>query len=567
VIAEREPTRIALPAFGRPRVGRALRRRRARGAPALLIAAAALVCALAAVPLGYIVARALDAPPSVWANLWAGQIPRLLQNTIWLVGTTVAFATLLGVSLACLVERTDLPGRRWWRWVLALPLAVPAYVAAAAAAILLRRGGLAEQAYTALTGAPRGTLPLPDIFSLGGATVVIGLCVYPYIYLPVAAALRTTSRSLDEAALVAGRGPWASFRAVTLPLVAPAIAAGGLLVALYVVADFGSVAMLRYRTFTTAIYSQFAGGLDRAAAAALSFLLIGLTVVLLGGESLFSRRGHQLTTPRGWRPRQPHALGRWRFLATAYVAFVAFVALGLPLLVLGGLTLYGLLAPTELDRIWGAGNRALWVHGLRSFGVALAAATLATVFACAPASLVVRHPGRAARFLLGLSKISAALPGLIVGLALVALFVRWVPAIYGTAATLVLGFALRLLPQGVMTAEAALRGVPRGLEGAARTMGCGAGGAFRRVTMPLAAPGLLASWTLAFIAGMKELPAALLLRPPGFETLPVRVYAAASESVYTQAAPPATLLIALTVLPLAFLYSRNRFGLNRIAGE
>lgn len=525
------------------------------------------LCLLAAVPLAYIIVRAFGAPASVWSNLWQGQIPLLLGNTIRLLIATVAFTAALGVALAFLVERTDLPGRQTWRWVLALPLAVPAYVAAAVAVILLRRGGLAERAYMDLTGQPQGHLPLPDIFTLGGATVVIGLCVFPYVYLPACAALRVTSRSLDEAALVAGRGPWATFRAITLPLIAPAIAAGGLLVGLYVIADFGTVGMLRYRTFTTAIYSQFAGGLNRGAAAALSFLLIGLTAILLIGEGMVSRRERTLTSARGWRPRRQRPLGRWRWPAFAFVCLIAFVSLGVPLLVLGGYSLYGLLAPTEVDRIWGAGNRALWIHGRNSLGVALLAATLATAVACFPAMLAVRYPGRLSRLIVWGSKISAALPGLIAGLALVWLFVRWAPAIYGTVIALTLGVALRLLPQTIATGEAALRGVSPVLEGAARTLGSGGFGTFRRVTLPLASPGFVASWALAFIAAMKELPTALMLRPPGFDTLPVRIYAAASESVYTQAAPPACLLLLLTLVPLALLYRRNRFGLERAADD
>ena len=540
---------------------------RRAGGPLLLGGLSLALCLLAAVPLAYIVVRAFEAPVSVWSNLWQGQIPRLLDNTIRLLVATIAFTVALGVSLAFLVERTDLPGRQTWRWVLALPLAVPAYVAATVAAILLRRGGLVERGYMGLTGQPQGRLLLPDIFTLGGATVIIGLCVFPYVYLPVAAALRTASRSLDEAALVAGRGPWATFRAITLPLVAPAIAAGGLLVGLYVIADFGTVGMLRYRTFTTAIYSQFAGGLNRGAAATLSFVLIGLTVLLLAGEGLVSRRERTLTSARGWRPRQPRRLGRWRWVALAFVCLIAFLSLGLPMLVLGGYSLYGILAPTELDRVWGAGNRALWSYGLNSLGVALFAATLVTAVACLPAVLAVRYPGRLSRLIVWGSKISSALPGLIAGLALVWLFVRWAPAIYGTVLALALGIALRLLPQTIATSEAALRGVSPALEGAARTLGAGALGSFRRVTLPLAAPGFVASWALAFIAGMKELPTALMLRPPGFDTLPVRVYAAASESVYTQAAPPACLLLLLTVVPLALLYRRNRFGLERAAAE
>jgi iron(III) transport system permease protein len=143
---------------------------------------------------------------------------------------------------------------------------------------------------------------------------------------------------------------------------------------------------------------------------------------------------------------------------------------------------------------------------------------------------------------------------------------QWLPTLYGTVAALVIGFTFRLLPQALAAGEAALAGVPRACDQAARVMGCGPLEVLRRVTLPIAAPGVAASWALVFIGAMKELPTAVLLRPPGFDTLPVRIWAAASESVHTQAAPPAFLLILLTTLPLVVLSARG-FGLNRVLSE
>jgi ABC-type Fe3+ transport system, permease component len=169
--------------------------------------------------------------------------------------------------------------------------------------------------------------------------------------------------------------------------------------------------------------------------------------------------------------------------------------------------------------------------------------------------------------LLAASKSAFALPGIIAGLALVLLFNRWVPFIYGTIMMMIIGFALRLLPQAVATNEAALRRVGPSLEQAARVMGCRPVTVFHRVTLPIAAPGIAASWALIFITSMKELPMAIMLRPPGFDTLPVRIWAAASESVHTQAAPAAFLLIVLTLLTLLLLMGRSRVGLDRVLLE
>jgi iron(III) transport system permease protein len=515
------------------------------------------VSLLAALPLFYITLRALEASPEVWTRLWQGQFNTLLWQTIQLVVATMALAALIGVAAAWLVERTDLPARAMWRWLLALPLALPAYVVAACTLILLRRGGVVDLALMNWLGLAQGQVPLPNIFNLGGAAAVISLCVYPYVYVPVAAALRSINRSLEEAARMSGSSVWHTLRTVTLPLVLPPLVAGMLLVALYALSDFGTVALMRYNTFTTAIFNQFAGQVDRAGAATLSFVLITLTLPLLLGESWFTGRGKRFTTNTTWKPIKPLALGRWRWLALAFVVLIGLLALGIPLLVLGGLALQALLFPTALDEIWRVGSDSVWQHSLNSIIVAGVAATLATALACVPAYFAARYPRWLARVLVGISKVAYALPGLIVGLACVMLFNQWLSPIYGTVVALVLGFVLRLLPQSVSTAEAALKAVPPTLDQAARVMGSNARQSLLRVVLPAAAPGMLASWVLVFITAMKELPTAILLRPPGFDTLPVRIWSAASESVYTQAALPAFLLIVLTMLPLMLLYSRG----------
>lgn len=533
-----------------------------RKAPASLVLIASIVSLLAVTPLIYIVVRGLAADAATWARLWYGQMPILLWQTATLLVGTIGFALLLGVGAAWLVERSDLPGRAVWRALLALPLALPGYVAAITYIILLRRGGVVERFLIDFAGFARGEVPLPSLYNVWGAILIIGLVTYPYIYLPTAAALRSVDRSLEEAARMAGRNGWSVFRQITLPLVTPAVAGGALLVGLYVLSDFGTVAMLRYRTFTTAIYNQFTGQIDRSGAAILSVVLILLALPLLFGEGWFSRRQRRLTADTVWRPRQLVRLGRWRWPALTLVSLLALLSLGLPLLVLGGLSLQGWLFPTEADRIWGVNNEGILRFGLNSVLVATLAATFATALALGPLYLAVRFPSRISRVVLTLSRSPFALPGIIIGLAFVLLINRWAPFAYGTIFALVFAFTFRLLPQSLSTEESALRAVAPSLEEAARTMGVAPIRVFWRVTLPVAAPGILASWVLVFITAMKELPTAILLRPPGFDTLPVRIWAAASESVHTQAAPPAFLLIALTTLLLLPLM-QNRLGIDK----
>ncbi|HHY58542.1 MAG TPA: iron ABC transporter permease [Chloroflexi bacterium] len=523
---------------------------------------ALLVSLLAVVPLIYIVIRAVSADAATWSRLWVGQMPDLLVQTALLLAGVIGFTLLVGIGAAWLVERSDLPGRGVWRVLLALPLALPGYVAAITYIILLRRGGVIERLLIDYAGFGRGDAPLPPLYNVGGAILIIGLVTYPYIYLPTAAALRGVDRSLEEAARMAGRSGWRTFRQITLPLVLPAVAGGALLVGLYVLSDFGTVAMLRYRTFTTAIYNQFTGQVDRSGAAVLSVVLILLALPLLFGEGWFSRRQRRLTSDTAWRPRQLVKLGRWRWPALALTGLLVLLALGLPLLVLGGLSIQGWLFPTEADRIWGINNEGIFAFGLHSLLVATLAATFATLLAMGPLYLAVRFPSRLSRVVLTLSRSPFALPGIIIGLAFVLLINRWAPFVYGTIFALVFAFIFRLLPQSLSTGESALRTVAPSLEEAARTMGVTPMRVFWRVTLPVAAPGILASWALVFITAMKELPTAILLRPPGFDTLPVRIWAAASESVHTQAAPPAFLLIVLTTLMLLPIM-HSRLGIDR----
>ena len=215
-----------------------------------------------------------------------------------------------------------------------------------------------------------------------------------------------------------------------------------------------------------------------------------------------------------------------------------------------------------MDRIWRVGALSIWRSGWNSLALAVSGATVAVVLALLPATLRVRGGGRYAKIVAYLSKSAFALPGMIVGLGFLMFFIR--TPIYATMGALVLASAFRLLPQTVTLGEATLRMVAPNLECAARTLAHGPWATMRRVTLPLAAPGLLSAWALAFATAMKELPLLVILRPPGFDTLPVRIWEAANDAVYTQAAPPALLLIALTTLTLGTLYSVGRLGIDRV---
>lgn len=522
----------------------------------------AWLAALAAiVPLGYVVLRAAQGNVNQWQQLWRGPVPTLLLNTILLAVVVGLGTAALGTLLAWLVERTAVPGRAIWRWVLALPLGMPPYVGAICYVTLLRPRGLLER-WLADTGiVPLGTLPLRLVFGLGGAAFVIILCTYPYVYLLVGAALRQGSHHFEELARVSGLSAWQRFVQVVVPLVRPGIGAGALLAVLYTLSDFGVVSLLRYQTFSVAIYNQFVGRLDRSGAAILSVPLVLLTLAVLAAETYASRRS-VVQVNRSWRPARPVPLGRWRIAVLAILLLVAGLALIVPLALLCWWTAQSFANASDLSRIWSAERGVIWRAAWNSLWISALSATLTLLLALAPAVLLARAPGRSSQALALLSQAGYALPGVVVALSLVLLVNRSLRVLAGSTAVLMIAYTIRFLPQALQAAHGAIRAVSPTLDAAARSMGHGPLATMRRVSLPLMAPGLASGWALVFLTTMKELPATLLLRPAGFETLPVRIWIPASEAVYVEAAPAALVLTVCALVPLALLLSRRNDRLD-----
>jgi iron(III) transport system permease protein len=517
--------------------------------------AAGLVALLMAIPLVYLFLRAAGADEMAWQRLLQARMGRLLGNTLALAAVVTGGATTLGLGLAWLTERTDLPARRALRLALALPLAIPAYIGGIVYLALLRpRGGLLPQALEQLLGQPAA---LPSPLGFGGAAFVLILFTYPYVYLLSGAALRSLHASLEEAARTLGRTPWQAFWQVTLPALSPGVMAGALLVALDVLAEYGTVALLRYETFSSAIFVQLAGRYDRSAAAVLSSVLVGLAVALLSLELWVQGRRRFTQLESGWRPAGRVRLGRWRIPAAILAAGVVALSLALPLGVLLGWSAGSLADPETLGAVLRTGSRGFGSYVWNSLWTALLAAALAVLLSLPVALFAVRSPGRASRLAARLCQVGYAIPGVVIALSLALLVNRALPFLYATPLVVVLAYLLRHMPQAARSSQAALNQLSPGFEEAARSLGRTPIQALSQVTLPLIAPGLLAGGALVFLTSLKELPATLMLRPPGFETLAVRVWVWAADGFYRQAAPAALVLILAAALPLAFLLQRE----------
>ena len=526
-----------------------------RRIPLGLLLAASAVAAFIATPLIYILFRGATGGLEVWSRLLQTRLAELLFNTLSLAVTVTAGTVVLGVALAFLVERTDLPGRRLWRWLLAMPLAIPAFIGAVVHVALWRpRGGLVPQLLAGWLGHP---VDLPSPFGFGGAVMMLTLFMYPYVYLLSAAAFRSLHASLEEVARSLGRSPLQAVWQVVLPALRPGLSAGALLVALDILAEYGTVSFLRYQTFSAAIFLQLTGRYDRAAAAVLSAVLAAIGVAILWGEIRFQGQARFYQMTSGWRPAPPTKLGRWTWPALLFVIGVVTMSLIVPVTMLVIWTIQGFSDPTELATLWRFSGEGVFVYAWNSLWSAGLAALLAVILSLPIAYLAVRYPRRTSLWIAQLCQVGYALPGVVIALSIILLVNRLFPFLYATPLIVVLAYVLRHMPQAVRSSQAALQQVPPNLEEAAQSLGRNPLRAFINVTLPLVLPGLFAGGGLVFLTSLKELPATLLLRPAGFDTLAVRFWITASEGVYTQAAPSALLLILCAAVPLYVLLRRE----------
>lgn len=518
---------------------------RGRRVPVLPLLAL-LVVAAAGVPLVAVAWNALDLSLGQWRALWSARIPGLFGNTLSLAVLVSLGALVLGASTAWLVARRRFTGRNVAAWLMVLPLAVPTYVFAHIYSTLFAPGTWLAGAWNA---AFPGVVP-PNFYGLGGAAFVLTLASFSYVFLLARAALEHSGQTLDEAARIAGHGAGSRFFRVNLPLLRPALAAGTAIVVLHVLSDFGAVSMLRFQTFTLAIYTQMSGRFDYHGAAGLSLVLVCMSLTFLVVERFFRRQQRYYTrqSTATDASRLPRARGGELVLVWTWLGLISLLAFGIPLAWMLGWSFDAIVAGRVGVEFW---------HYLRnSFVLAVLAAGLALVAALPVALYHARRPGWLSAASLQLSSVGFVLPGPVIALGMLIAALALLPALYGTLLVLVLALSIRFLPLAVQAQEAALQQVTPAMEQAGRSLGAGPLQNLYRVVLPMMRGGLAAALVLVFIDALKELPATLLLRPVGFDTLPVRIWIEASEEMLEVAAPAALMLVIASV-PAIWLMLRN----------
>jgi iron(III) transport system permease protein len=499
----------------------------------LTLAFAVCVAALALLPLGYIAAYTVDVGwDGVRELVFRPRVGELLWNTARLVLGTVVCCAVLGLGAAWLVERSSVPGRRIWHVLLVAPLAVPAFV----------------NSYVWIS-------LLPGLDTYAGALLVVTLSYFPFVYLPLAAAFRGLDPALEETARGLGLSTWSVFLRVQLPQLRVALLGGSLLVALHLLAEFGALQMLRYPTFTTAIYDQYRATFNGPGATMLAGVLVLLCLALLLAElGLRGRRGYARTGRGSARPVVPVRLGA--LTAPALLALAALIGLAV-LVPLAGLG-YWMAA--------GASSALNWATIATTTGTTLTLAAVAAVLTTAMALptgwLAVRARGRIATLLERSTYLGSAVPGIVVALALVTISIRATPWLYQTVPVLLAAYAILFLPRAIVTVRAAVAQAPPLYDDVAASLGSSAPDRLRRITLPLLAPGIGAGAALVFLAVVTELTATLLLAPTGTTTLATAFWSASSALEYGAAAPYAVIMVLLSA-PATVLLSRDaRRGLT-----
>lgn len=515
--------------------------RGARRIPLHILLPSLLAAGIMLVPLIYLFLRAAEADMATVSSLvFRARNFNLLVNTLALSLGVVVVTTLMALPLAWLVVRTDIRYKRLLTILSVIPLAMPGYVMAYALIGLSGNYGVLAQ----LTG-----WQLPRIDGYAGATLALSLYTFPYLFLNLRATLGGLDGNLEESARSLGYGNREIFLRIILPHLGPSLMAGWLVITLYVLGDFGAVALMRYEAFSYAIYTQYSGAFDRTYAAWLSIMLLAVATSFVMLDSLVVKRKLARIGTGVARPIKPMRLGRARWIVYPYLLVVFGASVGLPALILG---YWLLLSPPDISffaRVPGT--------FLRSAGAAFPAALLAAAFALPIAYLTVRHRSAVSTLIERSAYIGYALPPLTLALAMVFFSLRTAPFLYQTLALLIVTWAMASLALALGPIRNALMQTRPSMEEAAHSLGHGPISTFFHVIFPRLRRGILAGIALVFVLCMKELPITFLLAPTGYTTLAVTVFTRTSEGMLAEAAPFAAAIVVFSSLSVGLLLTKE----------
>lgn len=492
--------------------------------PVSAVTLGVFVALIALLPIGYLLLRLGQGYQGALVELLRPRTLELLGNTLLLVVSVSLAALVIGVFQAWFVVRTRLPLPGLFAVLATVPLAIPSYVLALG--------------YISI---------FPWFSGFWASWLVLTLATSPYVFLAVSASLMRVDIASEEVARSLGQNRWQVFFKVTWPQVRTSATASLLLVSLYVLSEFGAIALLRYDTFTRAIYNAYRSSFDRTAAASLALVLVLLTMLILFFERKY--RGDYLNLRPANQKRLKKDLGTSKLPIAVTLGAIGILGAGLPL---GALINWSIIGSGALDL------GRLIAAVMASASVAALASIVISVFALAVAIWAVLHRTKPASVVEGVVWANHALPAIVVGLSLVFFGANVTPGIYQTIWLLLIAYLVLYLPNGLAAMSTPLAQVPKGLIEVSRSLGESYRSTLRNVILPIASPGLIAAVALVALTVLKELPATLLLRPTGFDTLATRMWQATEDLAYSQAAPYALALVIIAGLPALALNASVR---------
>ena len=527
-----------------------------------IVALVMVLAALAVAPLFALAGIAATPAEGVWRHLATTVLPGAVTTTLTLMLGVGLVTVAVGVGTAWLTAAFTFPGRRLFTWALLLPLAVPTYIVAYAAVEVMDFTGPLQTAIRALTGAAtRRDYWFPQVRSLPGAIIVMGLVLYPYVYLSARAAFLLQSATAIDVARTLGAGPARVFFRVALPLARPAIVVGVSLALMECLNDIGAVQFFGVRTLTVSIYDTWLnrGSLAGAAQIACAMLVVVLALVL---TERGARRGRRFSTASTRHvPLVAVPLGGVR-------GVLAACACAVPVL-LGFVVPAGVLLSSALRRTEQLSDPGLHAAAWNSLSFALIAAAVTVAAGTAIAYAVRLQPRRLVKAAAAVAAVGYAVPGTVLAVGIFVPLAALDNAVdgmmrqlfglstglllAGSGAGLIYAYAARFMAMSVGSVEAGFAKLSPHLDMAARTLGRGALGTLRRVLLPLMRPALATAALLVFVDAMKELPATILLKPFNFETLATLVYAAASREHFEESAVAALAIVMVGLLPVVLL--------------
>ncbi|MEK7779732.1 MAG: iron ABC transporter permease [Pseudomonadota bacterium] len=521
-----------------------------------------LAAILVLAPVGVVVSSLLAPTSDIWQHLIATSLPLLLHNTFWLACGVITGTAILGTSLAWITAVYDFPGRGFFSWALLLPMAMPAYVTAFVALGLFDFTGPIQ---TTLRNAFDSDLSwFPEIRGRMGVIAVMSLAFYPYVYLLARNAFLTQGKRSLEVAQSLGLNRTQGFLRVALPMARPWIAGGLMLVLMETLADFGTVAVFNYNTFTTAIYKAWFNMFSLQAASQLASLLIIVVFIVIVIEQRLRLRMRYAETKVSGRAQRIQLTGWQNVLAIGFIICILILAFALPV---AQLALWSIEAfSQDFD-----GARYL---GFLSHSILLS--SLAAVLTCSVVTLMIysvrRHPDSATRNAVRIATIGYALPGTVLAIGvyvpltwldgqLSAGLAQWFqieigPIIQGTIILMLIAYLIRFMAVSHYAIDSAMHRITTSIDEAAMSLGLNGWSIIGKVHIPILKSGLFTAMTLVFVDVMKEMPITLMTRPFGWDTLAVRIYQMTSEGQWEQAAIPALTLVLAGLIPI-FLFMRQ----------